>query len=212
MISFRFLRVWAFASFLAFFGTLPATAGPVSYRVSVDTSEFALTAGYIDFQFNPFIVGGAVARATVSDFSGDLTLDGTPTLDGGAVGALPDPQSFINTDVLNASLQAVMFGNGFSFDLTLDGPLSGSDDPTAFFLGIYDLAFSPILGADDLTGLSLGFLLRGGSLPEVTSFDDAITVTPLNAIPEPASAILVLLALGALGMSGKMRHLKKPMA
>ena len=62
------------ASFFLCFTAVAATAGPIEYQVSVDTSSISGTAGSLDFNFNPGPLVSQAASLQVLGFASDGTL------------------------------------------------------------------------------------------------------------------------------------------
>ncbi len=190
--------------------SVSALATPLSYQVSVDTSDLNGVLGYLDMQFNPSVAAAPAAQAVVNTFATNGTLTGTPTLDGDAVGSLAAGVSFGNGMPFNALLQGITFGNVFSFVLMLDGDFltQPSLDATGFSLGLLDAAFAPLVSAS-ASGRVLDFqLVNGGA-----SFADL--GTPIGQSPRitvsdgptslPLPTGVWLLAVGAFAFARMKR-------
>jgi hypothetical protein len=146
------MRVWS----LIGFGVMTllagvATAAPVAYLVTVDTSAVAGTNGFLSFQFSggnqPFLP----AQAQVVNFRtvGGVHREGRTT-NGNVAGSLPNTVSFSNSTPMNEFFQPFRFGTKVSFILVLSGsaidsPNSTSASGSTFGFGIYDRAEHPIL-------------------------------------------------------------------
>jgi len=169
---------------IAFFMTgLALQAVPLQFNYSVNTSLLSGQAGQLDFQFNPASPGGDAATATLSGFSG-ATL-GSGSLSGGASGGLGTSLVISNSQLVNGLLQNVTFGSSFQFVLNIIGPLV--DSPQGFDGSTFALqnGSTMLVQIDVLPGFE-PFVFTDGSV---------------NQIPEPSSALVVLFALGALGLS-----------
>jgi hypothetical protein len=188
-------RYIAFLGLLAACVLLPLRAHAVGYQVTVDTSAFNGTGGFFDLQFNPS--GAALpATAAISNVTGDF-VPGAAQLDGAASGSLPAGVGLANTDALNAVLQAVTIGSSFAFRLDVEVGPGSSSFGTTFGLGIYDDTFAGLAGSDPL-----GFFLVidfFDAAAGAVSFQAAnVTLTPIDAVPEPGTYALLLSGLLAL--------------
>jgi hypothetical protein len=186
----------------ALFSLAPLPVHAASYLVSVNTAAFAGASGAVDLQFNP--AGGALpATASVSLASGLASL-GAATLDGAAAGGLAGTVTLVNTTAFNALLQDVVFGSSFGFRLDVDVAPGASAFATTFGLGLYDETLAPFPGAQpDGFVLTIDFF---GAADAIISAASGVTVTPVNAIPEPASALLLLAGLLALAWARRGRR------
>src|SRR5277367_1168065 len=95
-----FPRLVFFAALLSFFGGL-ASAGVITYDVTVDTSSVFGTAGSLDFNFNTGPLVTQTASLRILGFAGDGTLAGSPMLTGDVSGALPSTLTFDNETGFN---------------------------------------------------------------------------------------------------------------
>jgi hypothetical protein len=99
-----------------------SAGGPVTYRVSVDTSALAGTNGYLDFQLNPGAVPDAQqAHARIQSFQsvgGTLAAVSTSGTASGSLSAAVDLQ---NAHIFNELKQGFTFGTSLSFTVQLDG-------------------------------------------------------------------------------------------
>ncbi len=199
------LRRVASAAALALFVSGAVAAAPVSYLVTVNTSDYTGVDAQIDFQFNPAVVGGVPgATAVVTAFNAPSLLSGAPALEGDAAGDPATALTLGNTTILNASLSQITLSNLFSFIVTFNGAYqtSASLDFTTFSLSLYDAAFAP-LGALASGSNLLAFDLLNGAV----SFQDLSTPAAQGAprllveqidTPLPAPGIVVLLMAGAV--------------
>jgi hypothetical protein len=200
----QFLVSLAGASVLGFFSA--ASAAPIAYDVTVNTSPYAGTSGYLDFQLNPSVGTSPGAMVSITNFSPLGILQGAPELNGGASGALPTGATIINSGGFNALFQQIVFGAGFSFRVVFDGAFltTPSPDGTTFSLNLYDDSVNAPIGLADPAGNFLtGQLINGG----VTLTSDAAPVGnnpgvrfTTAATQVPAPAMLWLLALGFVAM------------
>src|SRR4051812_41087129 len=77
-----------------------ASASPITYIVTVDTSSIAGT-GSLDFNFNPGSLVTQAASVQILNFSSNGTLVGSPFLIGDVSGALPGTVTFDNGTSFN---------------------------------------------------------------------------------------------------------------
>jgi hypothetical protein len=206
-ISIRQLLVsLAGASVLGFLSM--ASAAPVAYDVTVDTSPYAGTTGFLDFQFNPGVATSPEATVSITNFSPTGIVQGAPTLDGGASGALPTGAAIVNSGAFNALFQQVLFGSGFSFRIVFDGAFltSPSTDGTTFSLNLFDDMGTTALGLIDPAGSLLTIELidgevaqpnTGNALPVGNSPGIRISAAA-NEVPVPAMVWLLALGLVAI--------------
>jgi hypothetical protein len=162
-------------------------------HVSIDTSTFGVTSGYIDMEFSA-IAGAPLATAVVSNLRGFAA---TPDIQWG-VDRVNGGYKFRN-DTVNLLSHGVLFGGTLSFDLAL----SGADDPSASYVSDFKVAAfdgANYLGnADPATGALA--LFRWPPAPDgagglsVTVFDHSVAL-----VPEPADWLLMAIGAAAMAM------------
>jgi hypothetical protein len=125
-----------------------ASAEPITYDVTVNTSSIAGTMGALDFQFNPGPLITQPASLQILDFTSNGSLAACalnfqgfcPT--GDVTGTLPSTVTFNNDTAFNDYFDDFTYGTFISFDVSLYGPAlsslrlqhvlrSGRDDPRA---------------------------------------------------------------------------------
>jgi hypothetical protein len=98
--------VWLFiATFLCFASM--ASAAPITYDPTVNTSSISGTAGSLDFNFNPGPLVTQSASVQILSFASDGTLAGSPMLTGDASGALPATLTFDNGTAFNDYFEGI---------------------------------------------------------------------------------------------------------
>ena len=171
----------------------------LSYNVSVDTSAYDTTNGYLFFTYVP--VNALDSTATVSNFQTDFSrlaaspeaqIEETP---GTVTGQLPGPVTFNNLGGLNDYTHGITFGKPLSFDLTLANLVDGSAIGTSTIsLTLQDANFT------DLAKLFTIDLNADGTAATVV-LDNSATVTPT-----PIPAAFWLLGSGLAGLVGVRRR------
>ena len=201
----QFLVSLAGASVLGFF-TGTAAALPVVYDISVNTSLYAGSAGYLDFQFNPAVATSPQATVTITNFSPFAIAQGAPVLDGGAAGSLGSTATITNSTAFNALFQDVIFGAGFSFRIAFDGTFqtAPSPDDTLFSLNLLNLSFDVLGLANPLGGSLLSVSLSEGNVFANTNAapvgnNPGVVIREVQA-QVPAPALLWLLAIGIIAL------------
>jgi hypothetical protein len=176
-------------------GAPAAIAGPM-YKVTIDTSEFAGSTGYLDLGYNgPGDAGEAVAR--IGNFVGDFF--GDAQLFDGAAGDVDTGVTITNKGGFNFFDKAVVFGGMLSFDVMLDQ--LPADYGMLFSVALFNADFTEYLGAE-------GNLLEISLLP---GMPDAVSVAndaPLGvtAVPEPGDWALVLTGLLLIGFTRRLQQ------
>jgi hypothetical protein len=182
--------------------TLMAGCGAASadiLHVSIDTSTFGVTSGYLDMEFSA-IAGAPLATAVVSNLRGFAA---TPDIQWGVV-HVNGGYKFRN-DTVNLLSHGVLFGGTLSFDLAL----SGAADPSASYVSDFKVAAfdgANYLGnADPATGALA--LFRWPPAPDagagglsVTVFDHSVAL-----LPEPADWLLMAIGAAAMVLCQKRR-------
>jgi hypothetical protein len=172
-----------------------ASAGPITYRVTVNSSSIAGTAGSLDFNFNPGPLVSQPASLQISNFVSDGSLAGGPQISGNVSGGpLPAALTFDNGGAFNDYFGGFTFGSRITFDVRLFGPALSSPDGTstsgsAFAFSLFSDAAGtiPVLTSDP-GGIAFEADINLDGTSKVTSFSAA---TSVQAIPEPGSLILL---------------------
>lgn len=174
-------------------GAGAASAGP-TYRVAIDSSDFAGTSGYLDLTFLG-LGDAAPALATLSNFMGDFGADAFA--EGDAWGDVGTGIVLGNGQGFNAFTQAVNFGGRFSFDVRfMQGDIG---DGTTFGVALINEAFDAYLGAD-------GNLVEIGLMPGTPDLLMALApIATINVVPEPSELLLMLTGLALLGFMVQRR-------
>jgi hypothetical protein len=190
------------AAFLCF--ASPASAAPVTYDVSVDTSSISGTAGSLDFNFNPGPLATQPASAQILDFSSNGTLAGSPVLTGDVAGALPATLTFDNGTAFNDYFEGFTYGSTLSFQISLYGaalssPDGASTSGSAFAFSMFSdpAGTIPALTTDTANGFAFTVGVNLDGTTAVANSSTPTTVTPVTpTVPEPGTLPLMAAAIG----------------
>jgi hypothetical protein len=190
------------AAFLCF--ASPASAAPVTYDVSVDTSSISGTAGSLDFNFNPGPLATQPASAQILDFSSNGTLAGSPVLTGDVAGALPATLTFDNGTAFNDYFEGFTYGSTLSFQISLYGaalssPDGASTSGSAFAFSMFSdpAGTIPALTTDTANGFAFTVGVNLDGTTAVANSSAPTTVTPVTpTVPEPGTLPLMAAAIG----------------
>jgi hypothetical protein len=184
-----------------------ASAGPITYNVTVDTSSVSGTAGALDFQFNPGPLVTQAASLQILSFTSDGALAGNSVLTGDVADILPGTLTFNNGTAFNDYFEGFNYGSTLSFQVSLDGPALSSPDgmsssgSTFAFSMFSDAAGTiPTLTTNTAAGFAFTIDVNLDGTTTVTNYSAQTTVVPITgAVPEPST--LVLLGIGVIGLS-----------
>lgn len=182
---------------LALFASNAAQAFP-TYQVKVDTRGLSGTA-LMDFTFLAN-AGATPAKAFLSNFGGDF--GAVYDRSAGVAGSIDDALVLGNGDGGDYLTYYVSLGDWLSFDLRFDGAFASTEgvDVTQFNATLYNADFTAYVGTE-------GSFAEFSLLPQVGGVAGGVTVsTPgglatVNQVPEPSSLLLVLGAMGGLGLA-----------
>src|SRR5271166_2943225 len=191
-------------SFLCFASA--ASAAPITYDVTVDTSSISGTAGSFDFEFNPGPLVTQAASLQILNFTSHGTLAGSPALTGDVSGALPGTVAFDNGTAFNDYFEGYTYGSTLSFQVSLFGPALSSPDGTstsgsAFAFSMFSDAVGtmPVLTSDTTNGFAFTIDLNLDGTTTVTNSSAQTTITPATgppAVPEPGTLPLMAAGIG----------------
>ena len=194
-----------------------ASAAPIIYDVTVDSSSILGTAGSFDFQFNPGPLVSQAASLQILNFASDGTLAGGPTLTGDVAGALPSTLTFDNRTAFNDYFENFTYGSRLSFEVSLFGPALSSPDGTStsgstFAFSMFsDLAGTiPVLTTDTTDGFAFTVDVNLNGSTTVTNFSPQTTVVPETGptVPEPGTLPLIASGVG-LWLAFRSRQLRR---
>jgi hypothetical protein len=191
-----FLR--AMLAFSIAVGAPAALAGPL-YRVSLDTSSFAGSTGFLDLGFNG---GGDMGQsiARLSNFSGNFM--GDATYAGDATGTVATGAALGNSTGENFFTQAVTFGGLFSFDVAFE--LGNEPLRTLFTVALFNDAFDAYLGAD---AELLSIDVIAGKMDNVTMNAPGLAqVAQIAEVPEPGEWLLLATGLLLIVATRRMQQ------
>ncbi|MBV9158865.1 MAG: NF038129 family PEP-CTERM protein [Acidobacteriaceae bacterium] len=185
---------------LGFSVLLPASAGPISYAITVNTSSITGTAGSLDFNFNPGPLVTQAASLQILNFSSDGTLaSNCPCGTGDVSGQLPATITFDNGAALNDYFDDFKFGSTLSFNVSLYGPALTSPNGSATSGSAF--AFSmfsdpagtiPVLTTDTTDGFAVTINVNLDGTTTVTNYSTETSIsTSSSTTPEPMSAGLI---------------------
>lgn len=179
-----------------------ASADPVTYDVTVNTSSITGTAGSLDFNFNPGPFVSQTASLQILSFSSDGALSGSPSLTGDVSGALPGTLTFDNGTGFNDYFQGFTFGSTLSFDVSLYGPALSSPDGVstsgstfAFSVFSNTAGTIPVLTTNTTDGFALTVNVNLDGTTTETSF------LPTSGVPEPGTSSLLLAGIASFGLA-----------
>jgi spore coat protein U-like protein len=182
-----------------------ASAAPITYDVTVDSSSISGTAGSLDFEFNPGPLVTQAVSLQILSFASDGTLAGSPVLTGDVTGALPETVTFDNGTAFNDYFEGFTYGSTLSFQVSLFGPALSSPDGTAtsgstFAFSMFSDAAGtiPVLTTNTTEGFAFTIDVNLDATTTVTNFSPQTTVVPATvpAIPEPDTLSLMAAGLG----------------
>lgn len=198
MHNFYSLFLRALLAFSIAVGAPAALAGPL-YRVSLDTSAFAGSTGFLDLGFNGGDSPDAIAR--IGNFSGAF-LNEVAYL-GSASGDVASGVILGNSQVENFFDQAVTFGGLFSFEVSFE--TNNDAYGTLFSVALFNEAMDAYLGGD--IGL-ITINMEPGQADVLTVFAPGLAqVIQIAEVPEPGEWLLLATGLLLIGAT-RRGHLR----
>jgi hypothetical protein len=186
-----------------------ASAAPIIYHVTVNTSSLVTTAGSLDFNFNPGPSGSQAASLQILNFTSNGTLAGAcPCSVGDVSGLLPITVTFDNGSSFNDYFDDFTFGTTISFDVSLYGPALST--PDGFSTSGSTFAFSmfsnpagtvPVLTSDTTDGFAFIANVNLDGTTNISDFSAATVVSPgtgMSPVPEPS--YVALMTMGSVLM------------
>lgn len=191
-----------------------ASATPVTYDVTINTTSITGTAGSLDFNFNPGSLTTQSASLQILGFSSDGSLAGSPALTGDVGGALPSTLTFDNGTGFNDYFDGFTYGSTLSFDVSLYGPalsspngISTSGSTFAFSMFSDAAGTIPVLTSDTTDGFAFIVNVNLDGSTAVTNYSEQTTVgQQTTATPEPGGLLLVATGLMVLGVMSWVRR------
>jgi hypothetical protein len=186
------------------------------YNVTIDTSSISGTKGALDFNFNPGPLVTQFASLQILNFTSDGTLaDDCPCGTGDISGQLPATLTFDNSTGFNDYFDDFMFGSAISFDASLYGPalsapdgLSTSGSTFAFSMFADGAGTVPALTTDTTDGFALIVNVNLDGTTTVTNFSPETSISIVSGVPEPNSAVLLVIALVSMFTFANSRSTK----
>ena len=180
-----------------------ASAGPITYAVTVDTSSIFGTAGSLDFNFNPGPLVTQAASLQILSLSGNGSLAGGPSLTGDVSGALPATVTFDNGSGFNDYFEGFTYGSTLTFRVYLYGPALCCPDGTstsgstfAFSMFSDPAGTILVLTTDTVNGFAFTVDVNLDGTTTVTNFSSE---TAVSAVPEPNSFMFMGTAIAVFG-------------
>jgi hypothetical protein len=173
---------------------MPLLAAAQSFQVRIDTTPLAGRTGFMAFDL---VAGssGVPNSVTIDSFSSTGTL-GAAALSGNASGTLAGTVTLVSSTFFSEYLQPVVFAAGLTtFRLDLGTLYTDGTIPDAFALFLLDDVQAPFETSDP-TGAHALLAADLVAAPSPTVFSS--TWATASLVPEPATAALWLLGLGAL--------------
>ena len=184
-----------------------ASAAPITYDATVNTSSISGTAGSFDLEFNPGPLVTQAASLQILNFSSDGTLVGSPALTGDVSGALPGTVTFDNGTGFNDYFEGFTYGSTLSFQFSLFGPALSSPDGTStsgstFAFSMFSDAAGtmPVLTTDTVNGFAFTVDVNLDGSTTVTNSSPQTDPAIVPVVPEPSSLALIGTALALLAM------------
>lgn len=183
-----------------------ASAAPITYDVTINTSSIAGVAGSLDFNFSPGPLTTQAASLQILGLSSDGTSVGPPALTGDVSGVLPSTLTFDNGTVFNDYFEGFTYGSTLSFDVSLYGPALSSPDGVSTSGSLFAFSMfsdaagtTPALTNDTTDGFAFIVNVNPDGSTTLTDYSDQTSVGPeTSATPEPGSLLLVASGLAML--------------
>jgi len=207
-LLFCVLGVWAVGS---------ASASPITYNVTVNTSSIAGSVGSLDFNFNPGPLAVQDASVQILNVSSDGIFVGSAAVIGNVSGTLPTTLTFDNGTAFNDYFQEFTFGSTLAFDVSFLGPALSSPDgvstsgSTFAFSLFSDIAGTlPTLTTNLADGFAFTVDVNLDGTTTATNFSSQVTGLPSvsNPLPEPASIALLAMGFTIMMRSHRRQFLK----
>jgi len=203
------LAWWALAAWCV---APSASAGPITYNLTIDTSSIAGTVGSLDFNFNPGPLVTQQAALDITGFSTDGTL-GSAVKTGDVTGTLPAALAFDNLTAFNDYFTGFTFGSTLSFSVGLSGPalstpdgVSTSGSSMAFSMFSDAAGTVPALTTNAVDGFAFVVDVNLDGTTTVQNFSRQVSGFPAGPpVPEPASLLLFGSGLAAAMVKRRRR-------
>ena len=164
----------------AFLTFTRASADPITFHVSINTTPIAGTSGFLAFDF----LGGSPLQGNTATIVGFATTGvlGSSSSAGNVTGSLTSPPLVLTTSVFfNEFLQGTTFGSGLTtFDLTLSSNFLMGSTPDSFSFFLLNSTFTPFTTSDP-TGANALFVIDITDATTPVVFTSAFATVTVNS-------------------------------